>query len=233
MADRQNDIRTLAYVMRRTNFGEADRILNLITPEGKISAMAKGVRKEKSKLAGAVEMFSLIDINIHMGKSDLGIVTSARMLKHYGEILKDLTRMEFAGLVLRKINVLADSVGYMSGANNPEYFKIVDAVFEALNAGSEMAVVEAWFWLNVMSATGEEINLYRDVTGEKLSEDFRYSWDFNEMALVQHEMGEVDADTIKIMRLMITTELAVILRIKNVKEKILPILKIAKAGAKI
>lgn len=46
------DVKTLAYVMRRTNYGEADRILNLITPEGKMSAIAKGVRKEKSKLAG-------------------------------------------------------------------------------------------------------------------------------------------------------------------------------------
>ena len=45
----QNDIRTKAYVLRRTNYGEADRILNLITPEGKISVIAKGVLKEKSK----------------------------------------------------------------------------------------------------------------------------------------------------------------------------------------
>ena len=57
-----NDIKTLAYVIRRTNYGEADRIINLITPEGKISAIAKGVRKEKSKLAsklaGATEKVS-------------------------------------------------------------------------------------------------------------------------------------------------------------------------------
>ena len=53
----RSDIKTLAYVLRRTNYGEADRILNIITPNGKISAIAKGARKEKSKLAGGIEMF--------------------------------------------------------------------------------------------------------------------------------------------------------------------------------
>ena len=52
-----DEIKTLGFVLRRTNYGEADRILNLITPQGKISAIAKGVRKPKSKLAGGVEMF--------------------------------------------------------------------------------------------------------------------------------------------------------------------------------
>ena len=42
------DLKTRALVLRRTNYGESDRILNLITPVGKVSAMAKGVRKEKS-----------------------------------------------------------------------------------------------------------------------------------------------------------------------------------------
>ena len=54
------DIRTKAFVLKRTNYREADRILNLITPEGKISAIARGARREKSKLAGGIEMFCLI-----------------------------------------------------------------------------------------------------------------------------------------------------------------------------
>ena len=69
MPKNTQDIRTLGYVLRRTNYGEADRILNIITPEGKISAIAKGVRKEKSKLAGGIEMFSRIDLNIHKAKT--------------------------------------------------------------------------------------------------------------------------------------------------------------------
>ena len=71
------DEKTLAYVLKRTNYGEADRILNIITPDGKRAVIAKGVRKEKSKLAGGVEMFSLSELNIHYGKGEFGLVTSA------------------------------------------------------------------------------------------------------------------------------------------------------------
>ena len=45
----KNDIRTKALVLRRTNYGEADRIINFLTEQGVIAAIAKGVRKEKSK----------------------------------------------------------------------------------------------------------------------------------------------------------------------------------------
>ena len=63
----KNDIRTKAIVLRRTNYGEADRILNFLTEQGVIAAIAKGVRKEKSKLAGAVELFTVSDITHHKG----------------------------------------------------------------------------------------------------------------------------------------------------------------------
>ena len=54
--------KTLAIVLRRTDFGEADRIVNLLTPSGKVSAMARGVRKPKSKLAGGIEVFALNEV---------------------------------------------------------------------------------------------------------------------------------------------------------------------------
>ena len=77
------DYRTLGIILRRTNYGEADRILNIITPRGKISAIAKAARKSKSKLAGGIEMFAKVDLNLHQGKSEFAIVTSAKMVKSY------------------------------------------------------------------------------------------------------------------------------------------------------
>lgn len=67
-----SDLRTRAIVLRRTNYGESDRILNLLTPEGKVAVLAKGVRKEKSRLAGGIELFSISDVVIHQGRSNLG-----------------------------------------------------------------------------------------------------------------------------------------------------------------
>ena len=224
----QSDIRTQGYVLRRTNYGEADRILNIITPEhGKISAIAKGVRREKSKLAGGVEMFSLVDLNIHFGKKDMGTVTSAKMLKYYSNLLTDLTRMELAALILKKISNAAEHT------DSPEFFKIVDATLPALNSGASLELVEAWFWFNLAKAQGEEVNLYRDATGEKLTEDGLYRWDSYESALVATSNGDIDADAIKVMRLMLTADLKVAMRIKGV-ENILPrILPIARAVNKL
>ena len=59
---------TKGIILKRTNYGEADRILNIITPQGKIAAIAKSARKERSKLAGGIEMFSLTDLTIHRAK---------------------------------------------------------------------------------------------------------------------------------------------------------------------
>ena len=62
-------INTQAIVLRRTDFGEADRIINFLTPDrGKISGLARGVRKQKSKLAGGIELFSVSDITYLVGR---------------------------------------------------------------------------------------------------------------------------------------------------------------------
>lgn len=217
------DLKTHAYVLRRTNYGEADRILNLITPVGKISAMAKGVRKPKSKLAGGIEMFSLINVNLHFGKSEMAILTSAKMEKFYSEILKDLGRMELASEILKKVSKAADSV------DSAEFFEIVDECLLSLNLGFDVELVEAWFLLNLARVMGEEINLYRDASGEKLQADLKYNWNNYEMAFYADDEGAIDANVIKILRLMVSSKLDVICRIKNISEYLPLILDIAKA----
>lgn len=209
MPKNTQDIKTLAYVLRRTNYGEADRILNLITPQGKISAIAKSVRKEKSKLAGGVEMFSLVELNIHQGKSEFGIITSARMKKYYDKILLDLKRLELGAFLLKKVSQAADS------SDSPEYFKLVDQGLVGLNDGLDDALVESWFLLNLRKTMGEEVNVYRDVTGEKLSAEKHYEWDAFELAFVERDGGRFSADEIKMLRLMLTADLKVVARVKN------------------
>ena len=202
------DIRTLGIVLRRTNYGEADRILNILTPSGKITAIAKGVRKSRSKLAGGIEMFSVIDFNIHTGRGEMGVVTSARMLRYYDEILKDFSRMETLGMILKKVGRVAES------SDNPEYYKIVEECMDGLNDGFDVALIEEWFLLNLAKAMGEEVNLYRDIGGEKLMEDSRYNWDIASDAFIGSENGKFGANEIKMLRLIMTTDLKTIKRIK-------------------
>jgi DNA repair protein RecO (recombination protein O) len=74
---------TKAVILTRTDYGEADRIMTFLTPElGKVRAMAKGVRKPKSKLAGGIELFSVSDITYIVGRSELQTLVSTRLDTH-------------------------------------------------------------------------------------------------------------------------------------------------------
>ena len=216
------DIKTLGYVMRRTNYGEADRILNIITPNGKVTAIAKGVRKEKSKLAGGIEIFTLAEYNIHFGKSEFGIVTGVKMREHYDNIIKDLGKMELAASILKRVNTIAE------GSDNPDGFRIVEQSLRAINADGDVRVIEAWYLMNVKKTVGEEMNLYRDVAGEKLKEDRKYNWDAYEMAFVIDVKGEYDAGDIKLLRLMASGDLAMVQRVKLQEDRIVRVLRLMK-----
>ena len=115
--------RTSAIVLRRTNYGEADRILQLLTPEGKISALARGVRRQNSKLAGSIELFSISDMVIRRGKSDLGIITSARAVHFYRHILEDYDRLEFGYEAIKQVSKSSEMV------NEPDWYDILKEVF--------------------------------------------------------------------------------------------------------
>ncbi len=219
---RNRDVKTLGYVLRRTNYGESDRILNIITPDGKISAMVKGVRKEKSKLAGSIEMFTLTEYIIHFGKSDFGIVTGARMQKYYSEIIKDLDKIELAAGIMKRINGVAE------GSDNSDFFDIVDQCFKSMNTGGDMRMIEAWYLLNVRKIMGEEVNFYRDVKGEKLVQEKKYDWNMQEMAFDEGVNGEYDADDIKVLRLIVSNSLAVAQRIKLREDMVLRALRLAR-----
>ena len=69
----RNGERLRAIVLRRTDYAEADRVLQLLTPKGRRSVIAKGVRRERSKLAGGIELFSLCDVVERSGRGGLGI----------------------------------------------------------------------------------------------------------------------------------------------------------------
>ena len=212
------DLRTVGYVLRRTNYGEADRILNIITPQGKISAIAKAARKEKSKLAGGIEMFARSDFNIHFGHGELGIITSAKMQKFHSGIIKDFTRVELASEILKKISNLSEST------NTDLHFKIVDQSLRALGEGENIDLVRAWFLINLHKSMGEEVNLYRDSMGARLSPDQIYHWDSYDKVFVPDPKGNYGQNELKLLRLMASNELSVVRRVK-ISDEILAVLR--------
>lgn len=210
-----SDIRTHALVLRRTNYGESDRILNLITPVGKIAVLARSVRKEKSRLAGAVELFTVSDVVIHEGRGKLATLTGAKMLRFYGKILADLTTLELASSFLKRIERAAEQT------DNPEFFEILDQALAGLDGGILPAIVSVWFDFNFVRATGEEINLLYDTNGEKLATSQQYTWDDIEQALSPDPQGAIGVNEIKMARLILSAKLKIVASVDKVEE-ILP-----------
>ncbi len=198
---RQLDLRTEAIVLRRTDYGEADRILQLLTPEGKRSVIARGVRKEKSKLAGGIELFSVSEVVIHEGRTELGILTGAKLLEYYDAFVKDIELIELGGAMMRSVSARAEQV------ESPEFYKILKQSLQAMqkHAGEESRwkdILRAWWGINLTRASGEDVNLHFDTDGEKLLADKRYYWDEEQAALSKADAGRIGADHIKMMRLM-------------------------------
>ena len=126
-------------------------------------------------------------------------------------------------MIIKKINAAADAVG---GA---ELFSLVEQTFDALNQKKSPELVEAWFLLNYAKICGDEVNLYRDNEGNKLKEDEHYVWDISDESLRVQPNGNIGADEIKIMRLMLTSKLNLLTRVNGINEKIPAIIYIARA----
>ncbi len=208
--------RTRAIILRRTNYGEADRVLRLLTPLGQRNVMAKGVRREKSKLAGGIELFAISDVVVNSGKGDLGILTSARLVQFYRHILEDYDRLQFGYEAINLVSKSSENI------DEPEWYGVLSEVYMGLDApGVPLQLTQSWFYLHYAELTGYELNLERDVTGEPLKSTKTYMYDVGEKGLRLSEQGDITAAHIKLLRIMAAKPISAIAQIGGV-EAILP-----------
>jgi len=223
-----NSVRTRAIVLRRTNYGEADRIVQLLTPHGKKSVMAKGVRREKSRLAGGIELFAICDVVIGQGKGDLGILTSARLVQFYSHIMQDYDRMQCAYTAIKLITKASEMV------DEPEWYDVLAEVLMGLDTHSiPLELVQTWFYLHYAGLLGHELNLERDVAGSKLSPDQSYRYDETEQGFRTLGQGELGAEHIKLLRLIATRPLKTLAQIGGVESILGDCLMVARQHAAV
>jgi DNA repair protein RecO (recombination protein O) len=76
--------KTEAVVLRSLRFGEADRVLHLYTLDrGRVGAVAKGIRRTKSRFGGRLEPFSHVELLLHEGKGDLQTITGVELIRSH------------------------------------------------------------------------------------------------------------------------------------------------------
>jgi DNA repair protein RecO (recombination protein O) len=80
-------LKTEAIVLRKMRYGEADSILHLYSRDfGRIGAIAKGVRRSKSRFGGRLEPFFRLELILHEGRGELMTITSAETLDGYPDL---------------------------------------------------------------------------------------------------------------------------------------------------
>jgi DNA repair protein RecO (recombination protein O) len=137
-------------VLRTMRLGEADRIVTLATrAHGKVRAVAKGVRKTKSRFGGRLEPIGHVSLLLYEGR-DLDVVTQAETLDHFRTIRDDLDRVGRASSMLEAVDQVAQE-----RQPNPRLYSMLVGALRALAARDAPLVVPAFFW-KLLSLEGSQ-----------------------------------------------------------------------------
>jgi len=106
-------VKTEAVVLRSMRYGEADRILHLYTPDrGRVSAIAKGVRRARSRFGGRLEPFFRLRIELHEGRGELLTVTGAQTVDGHAHLRGNARALDAAARA-------CDAVGRLFETSEP------------------------------------------------------------------------------------------------------------------
>lgn len=193
-----NQRRTTGIVLTRVNYGEADRILTVLTPDlGKLSLIAKGVRKAKSKLAGGVELFSISELLYIQGRGSLSSLMSARLVTHYGNIVKDIDRTMLGYELLRMLHAVTED------ETEPAYYHLICEALSVLDTETvSVDFTRAWFGAQLLRLSGHTPNLTTLAAGNALRPEDRYEFDYDATAFRARPEGNFGTNEIKFLRLL-------------------------------
>lgn len=147
------NIKCRGVVIKRMNYGEADKVLTIFSDKlGKIKAIAKGVRKISSRMAGSLEPYNLIQLELHEGKS-FYIITGVEMISCYdcSGILSGSTKAVYASEIIDKI--------FEEEEKNVQAFELFTNALSKLTSTNNNLALRL-FELQILSQAGFEPDLF-------------------------------------------------------------------------
>lgn len=208
------DIVTSAIVLKRLNYSEADRIITVLSKDGrKLKLIAKGVRKSTSKLAGGIELFSVSDIRYIKGKNDIDTLVSTRILHNYRQISKNLETTR-AGY-----EMIATTDAITEHSIEPKYYFLLKESLELLDKGIKSQIVLAMFYIHILNISGHTLNLTQDVAGNVFDEKNNYHYNFEMGGFEQLPHGH-SSTVIKILKLFTTKQPELLMKISGMDEEL-------------
>ncbi len=150
---------TEAIIIKKTKLGEADRILTLYTPDrGKIQAVAKGVRRPRSKLAGHLELLTHSLVSLARGRN-LDTITGSQTIDSFLPLKNDLHLAAYALYATELVNQFtADHI------ENRPLFRLVLETMQQLCQTSNNDLVLRYFELHLLNEVGYRPQLQQCVT---------------------------------------------------------------------
>jgi DNA repair protein RecO (recombination protein O) len=155
---RQRLYRTEAIVLKRRDYGEADRILTVFTPDfGKLTLLAKGVRKTRSRKAGHVELFTDSTMLVAKGRT-WDLVSQAEMIEPFRALHDDLQRTSYAFYIAELLDGFTQERD-----SHPQIFVLLKETLSRLAASKDevLPLVARFFDLHLLSQMGYQPQLFQ------------------------------------------------------------------------
>jgi DNA repair protein RecO (recombination protein O) len=130
---------TEGIILKRSNYGEADRVLTVFTPfKGKIRVVAKGVRRIKSRRAGNVELLNRVKLHLYQG-TGAPVLTEAESIQTYPILKQNLTLSSYASHV-------AEITGRLLPEDqpNPGVYQLFAAILGILETNPRQIFIRAY-----------------------------------------------------------------------------------------
>lgn len=140
---------TEGIVLHHFELGEADRIITFFTRErGKVRAVAKGVRRTRSNLAAATQLFTYADLVIYQGK-ELDNLSQVQIKESFARLREDLLKMAYGSYVLDLVKELT-----VEGEANEGIFVLILQTLHLLMEVDDPEIITRIFELRAMTLMG-------------------------------------------------------------------------------
>lgn len=134
--------RSQGVVLRTYKLGEADRIVVLLTEEhGKVRAVAKGVRKTRSRLGNRLEPTAHVAVQLYRGRGDLQTITQTETIEGFQSLREDLDRLTNAAAMLEAVDHMA-----LEDEPNPAMYKMLVGGLRTAAGDNPPLTVAGFFW---------------------------------------------------------------------------------------
>lgn len=181
-------------VLRRTNYGENDRVITAICENhGKTAFFVKSARTQKSRLNAGTQLLAINEVGFIEGRSNLKTITSAQMMKSFDNIVNNFKKAEAVFENYKNLDKIIEE------DQGQEFYNLLAIYLEYVNdEGFNWVHAEIWFRLHMLKQMGLISELKTDE-----NDSSQYDFDFENQTFKAREQGAFTANDIKFFRVMI------------------------------